>query len=105
CLIREGKVELDHDQLNLRSWLGIPLFEGGNVRGMLAVQSYSPDVHYTPRDQELLTFVSRHIDTALSRRSAADALHAANAELEARVQERTRELDEANAQLWHENFH
>ncbi|CAH2900686.1 MAG: GAF domain/GGDEF domain/EAL domain protein [uncultured Paraburkholderia sp.] len=104
-LIRDGKVELDHDHLNLRSWLGVPLFEAGKVRGMLAVQSYSTDVQYTPRDQELLTFVSRHIDTALSRRSAADALYAANLELEARVQERTRELDRANAQLLHENFH
>lgn len=104
-LINEGKIELESNHLNLRSWLGIPLFEGGAVRGMLAVQSYSTDVRYTLRDQELLTFVSRHIDTALSRRSAADALHAANLELEARVQDRTRELDKANAQLLHENFH
>ncbi|WP_409932377.1 EAL domain-containing protein [Paraburkholderia sp. BCC1886] len=104
-LIREGRIEVDHDRLHLRSWLGIPLFEGGIVRGMLAVQSYSDDVRYTARDQELLTFVSRHIDTALSRRSAADALHASNLELEARVQDRTRELDRANAQLLFENYH
>ncbi len=72
---------------------------------MLAVQSYSPRVRYSLRDQELLTFVSRHIDTALSRRSAAEALHAANLELEERVQNRTRELDDANARLQHENSH
>lgn len=87
------------------SWLGIPLFDGDTVRGVLAVQSYSADIHYSLRDQELLTFVSRHIDTALSRRSAAEAIHTANMQLEARVQDRTRELDHANAKLQHENAH
>ncbi|WP_240655415.1 EAL domain-containing protein [Paraburkholderia phosphatilytica] len=104
-MIDAGLIEFDTGNINLRSWLGVPLFEGEVVRGMLAVQSYSTDVRYTLRDQDLLTFVSRHIDTALARRSAADALHAANVELEARVQDRTRELDRANAQLLHENFH
>jgi diguanylate cyclase (GGDEF)-like protein len=41
----------------------------------------------------------------LSRRSAAEAIHIANVRLEARVQDRTRELDNANAKLQHENFH
>ncbi|MDE1178984.1 EAL domain-containing protein [Paraburkholderia sp.] len=103
-LVLTGEIHLD-EQINLRSWLGIPLFEDDVVRGVLAVQSYSDHVHYTARDQELLTFVSRHIDTALSRRSAADALHAANLELEERVRDRTRQLDLANAKLLHENFH
>jgi diguanylate cyclase (GGDEF)-like protein len=75
------------------------------VRGVLAVQSYSSQVTYTLRDQELLTFVSRHIDTALTRRSAAEAIHNANLRLEARVHDRTRELDHANAKLQHENSH
>jgi diguanylate cyclase (GGDEF)-like protein len=104
-LIKEGAFDIEHDEVRLRSWLGIPLFDGDVVRGVLAVQSYSPLVRYTQRDQELLTFVSRHIDTALSRRRDAEALHAANLELEARVQARTRELDEANARLLYENSH
>jgi diguanylate cyclase (GGDEF)-like protein len=104
-LIAAGEVEVATEMVQLRSWLGIPLFDGDVVRGVLAVQSYSSEVRYSLRDQELLTFVSRHIDTALSRRSAADALHAANLELEARVQKRTRELDNANARLQHENSH
>lgn len=104
-LISEGAFEADSDSVRLRSWLGIPLFDGDVVRGVLAVQSYSPLVRYSLRDQELLTFVSRHIDTALSRRRDAEALHAANLELEARVQARTRELDEVNARLVYENSH
>ncbi|WP_017906797.1 sensor domain-containing phosphodiesterase [Pseudomonas asplenii] len=100
-----GEIDAPQDNVRSHSWLGIPLFDGDMVRGVLAVQSYTAQVHYTQRDQELLTFVSRHIDTALSRRSAAEAIHAANLMLEARVQSRTRELDHANAKLQHENTH
>ena len=99
------ETELAEAHVRSYSWLGIPLFEGDVVRGVLAVQSYTSQVRYTLRDQELLTFVSRHIDTALSRRTAAEAIHAANLKLEARVQNRTRELDHANAKLQHENLH
>jgi diguanylate cyclase (GGDEF)-like protein len=104
-LIAEGEIDMGGPNVQLCSWLGVPLFDGDDVCGMLAVQSYASLVRYSQRDQELLTFVSRHIDTALSRRRAAEALHAANAELEARVQIRTRELDNANARLVHENSH
>jgi diguanylate cyclase (GGDEF)-like protein len=104
-LISCGAIAVSNQTLHPCSWLGVPLFDGDDVHGVLAVQRYGPLVHYLQRDQELLTFVSRHIDTALSRRRAAEALHAANAELEARVQNRTRELDNANARLVHENLH
>lgn len=100
-----GEIQLADEHVRSYSWLGIPLFEDDAVRGVLAVQSYTSQVRYTLRDQELLTFVSRHIDTALSRRTAAEAIHAANLKLEARVQSRTRELDHVNARLQHENFH
>ena len=100
-----GEIEIGNEDNRSSSWLGIPLFEGDDVRGLLAVQSYSPLVSYSLRDQELLTFVSRHIDTALSRRSAAEAVHTDNLRLEARVRDRTRELDQVNARLQHENSH
>ncbi|WP_460043300.1 sensor domain-containing phosphodiesterase [Pseudomonas sp. S2_H01] len=104
-LENSGEITLQNEINRSCSWLGIPLFDGDVVRGVLAVQSYSPQVSYSLRDQDLLTFVSRHIDTALSRRSAAEAIHTANLRLEARVQDRTRELDYANAKLQHENAH
>jgi len=104
-LSADSEIELADEYVRSNSWLGIPLFDGDVVRGVLAVQSYTSQVRYTLRDQELLTFVSRHIDTALSRRTAAEAIHAANLKLEARVQSRTRELDHANAKLQHENSH
>ena len=80
-------------------WLGVPLSRDETVIGAIAVQSYSPHILFDERDQELLTFVARHIGSALSRKRAQESLKAAHAELESRVQARTRELQEANREL------
>ncbi|MFC4728897.1 EAL domain-containing protein [Coralloluteibacterium thermophilus] len=80
-------------------WLGVPLRDGQRTIGVLVVQSYSPDILFSQRDQELLTFVSLHIANGMQRRRAQERLLAAHSELERRVEERTRELAEANAKL------
>ncbi len=80
-------------------WLGVPLTRDGVVEGLIGVQSYTEGVAFTDRDQELLTFVAHHIDAALARKRAQDTLVAAHAELETRVQTRTRELADANREL------
>ncbi len=80
-------------------WLGVPLACAEHTVGALAVQSYSPEHRYTPRDQELLTFVSYHIANALERIRAAESLRRAYANLEHRVGERTRALALANRDL------
>jgi diguanylate cyclase (GGDEF)-like protein len=105
ALVESGEIDLDSENIRTRSWLGIPLFDANVVCGVLVVQSYSTTIRYDSLDQDVLTFVSRHIDTTLARRRAGAAQQAANLELEARVQARTRELDNANARLLHENFH
>ena len=80
-------------------WLGVPLVCTEHTVGALAVQSYSPEHHYTLRDQELLTFVSYHIANALERVRATESLKRAYSNLEHRVGERTRALALANRDL------
>jgi diguanylate cyclase (GGDEF)-like protein len=80
-------------------WLGVPLTRDGVAVGVIAVQSYTPDVAFTQADQELLTFVAHHIDGALARKRAQEYLKAAHAELEFRVEARTQELERANREL------
>ncbi|MCG6116843.1 MAG: EAL domain-containing protein [Aquimonas sp.] len=74
------------------NWLGVPMLADGEVRGMMAVQTYTEAVQFTEADQALLGFVASHILTALDRRRS-------RAELEALVASRTRELAEANRVL------
>ncbi len=80
-------------------WLGVPLKRDNFVVGVIAVQSYTPEISFSPRDQELLTFVAHHIDGALARKRAQEHLKGAHAELEFRVESRTRELEGANREL------
>ncbi|SFK74891.1 bifunctional diguanylate cyclase/phosphodiesterase [Lysobacter sp. cf310] len=80
-------------------WLGVPLFRSDHVVGVIAVQSYSPAIAFTVRDQELLTFVAHHISNGLARKQTQDRLVAAHSELEQRVASRTRELAQANTEL------
>ncbi|RNF84995.1 EAL domain-containing protein [Montanilutibacter psychrotolerans] len=80
-------------------WLGVPLVRNDSVVGVIAVQSYSPAITFSARDQDLLTFVAHHISIGLARKQSQDRLVSAHAELEQRVLDRTRELAQANAEL------
>ena len=81
------------------SWLGVPLSRDDAVVGAIAVQSYTPDVEFTLRDQDLLTFVAHHIGSSLARKRTQEHLKAAHSELEFRVEARTEELAGANREL------
>ncbi|ASR44321.1 hypothetical protein BEN78_14045 [Xanthomonas citri pv. mangiferaeindicae] len=80
-------------------WLGVPLGRDGRPVGVIAVQSYDPQIAFSPNDQALLTFVAHHIDSAMDRKRAQEQLKAAHTELEFRVEARTRELERANREL------
>lgn len=80
-------------------WLGVPLVRDDEVVGAIAVQSYSAEIGFTVDDQRLLTFVAQNIGTGLARQRDQERLRLAHAELERRVEERTRELGELNEQL------
>ncbi len=80
-------------------WLGVPLARENTVVGVIAVQSYTADIAFTLRDQDLLTFVAHHIGGGLARKRAQEHLKAAHSELEFRVEARTEELAGANREL------
>ncbi len=113
-LIEGGEVTSPSSVLGSRSlcWLGVPLMGSAGVIGLVAVQSYRSDLRYDDRDAELLTFVSYQIASSLQRRKQAEALRLWNAELEQRVDVRTRELreqidvrEQIEAQLQHQVMH
>ena len=80
-------------------WLGVPLRGEGGMLGVMAVQTYAESDPYTARDEEILSFVSNHVALALERKHAQDSLRRAYADLERRVDERTRELADTNREL------
>lgn len=85
--------------IQANSWLGSPLVIDGEVYGVIAVQTYGKSAKYTPRDLELMRFVSHHIAVALERKLQAEAIHTYNVQLEERVVARTNELNKVNADL------
>ncbi|AUH52880.1 diguanylate cyclase [Chromobacterium sp. ATCC 53434] len=100
-----GAGDADDGAIRPKSWLGVPLYCGHELLGVLAVQSYESDVVYNFRDQEVLEFVANNIGAALARVRALESLQLAYAELEQRVRERTSELDAVNAQLEFDSLH
>ncbi|HJW45345.1 MAG TPA: EAL domain-containing protein [Lysobacter sp.] len=92
--------------------LGVPMVSEGIVRGAVVVQSYDVSERYGEEDRALLAYMAQHILTALDRKQA-------QAELEHRVTDRTRELamavgelreqirerERAEQQLTHETMH
>lgn len=91
---RSGDIDLQRIGQPAVCWLGVPLRVGDLVIGLVVVQSYREDVIYGPADQELLTFVALQIAYSIHRRRSAVSLQRAYADMELRVDERTRELSE-----------
>ena len=65
-----------------KSWLGVPLKIGGEVTGVLVVQSYTGEVIYDRHDLEVLEYVSQQIGLAIERKQREEALKEALAKAE-----------------------
>jgi GAF domain-containing protein/HPt (histidine-containing phosphotransfer) domain-containing protein/ActR/RegA family two-component response regulator len=78
-LIDQNELEFIGAMAN--DYLGVPLETEGRTVGVLALQSYRPDIAYTQDDEQLVTFVGRHIAAALERTYAAAEIRQRNAEL------------------------
>ena len=71
-MAQDGLIELIGAPSN--EWLGVPLKKGERTFGVLVIQSYQENFHYSEKDRELLTFVSQHIAAALWNTQTARAL-------------------------------
>ena len=64
-------------------WLGVPLISRGKTIGVLAVQSYTGEAHYTVQHRELLEFVSAHVAAAIRSAQATDTMRESEAKYRA----------------------
>ncbi len=55
-------------------WLGVPMMRGEQPLGVIAVQTYDPNIRYTERDKQTLTNISQGVANAIERRRAEAAL-------------------------------
>jgi len=85
-LIAQGKIQGLGSPCH--QWLGVPIKNGEAVNGVLVVQSYNTEISYGEFELELMGFISQHISGVMER-----LLH--NEQLEAAIEERTRELSQA----------
>lgn len=60
-------------------WLGVPLKSGTKTFGVIVVQSYTEAFRYGPKEQEILTFVSQHVASAIEHRTDQEALRRSEA--------------------------
>ena len=55
-------------------WLGAPLKVEGRTIGVMAVQTYQPEIHYTRDDQNFMEFASTQVAQAIERKRSEEAL-------------------------------
>src|SRR5262249_43101321 len=79
-LIQEGEIEAVGPPAV--DWLGVPLRALEKTFGVLVVQSYTESVRFGEQEREVLTFVSRHIASALQRKKEEEARKSAETDLE-----------------------
>ena len=88
ALQRSGDITEATGDLSFNSWLGVPLHINSQIGGVLTVQSYDSGVAYQASDAHLLSFVARHVSTAIERKQSFEALRAAHMELERETRQR-----------------
>ncbi|KAF0111832.1 MAG: multi-sensor hybrid histidine kinase [Chloroflexi bacterium] len=80
-LLESGEVELIGAKPV--DWLGVPLKVNEQVIGVMATQSYSPEIHFNEKDAELLAFVSTQVAQAIERKRTEEALSKSEADMRA----------------------
>ncbi|WP_440054418.1 diguanylate cyclase domain-containing protein [Pseudoalteromonas sp. T1lg65] len=81
------------------SWLGAPLKTASGVIGLIACQAYNHSYEFNYEDVELISFVSNQVASVLQTHLANQALKTSHQQLEHRVAEKTKELQQTNLHL------
>jgi len=67
-------------------WLGVPLKRGDETIGVMVVQSYDENIRFSPKELQLMTFVSTQVAMAVDRKRAEDMLRSEEARYRALVE-------------------
>jgi PAS domain S-box-containing protein len=97
---REGGLQAP-EGLSL-SWLGVPMIAEDKVLGVICVQSYEQEYLFGENDLRLLSTVAAQVAVGVRNAQLYQQIVRFNAELEERVEGRTRELAEAARELTNE---
>lgn len=81
-----------------RSWLGVPLIQNDQVLGMLSISRLEV-MPFTPEEVEISAIFAGQAGAALGNANLYQQIQLFNQELEARVQERTQDLQKAYSKL------
>jgi len=83
-LVKKGEVELiGAPSLD---WLGVPLKAVSHTFGVLAVQSYAPNVRFGEKEKDILTFVSKQLASAVEHKRSEEALRRSESRYRSLVQ-------------------
>jgi len=91
--------EIDKVGTTSRSWLGVPLITSKETIGVMAVQDYKKEGRYSEHDKDFLASIAGQVAQIVERKQAEEEIRQLNADLEKRVEARTRELRQAQETL------
>lgn len=82
-----------------KAFLAAPLFDQGEVFGVIAIQHYQDKNAYQSKDLELMRFVSHHISMEILRKKVQQQALQSHEALEKMINKRTEELQATNLNL------
>jgi signal transduction histidine kinase len=100
---RDDQAAIGDAMVDIGAAVAVPLISAGCLRGCLLCAEKQSGDGYTRLDLQVLAALGQQTSLAVENAEHHERLSAFNAELEARVEERTRELAEANSQLQQAN--
>ena len=96
-LIKAGQIKEVLGASDFTSWLGAPMISKHAVLGIIVIQSYDPDILYSPKDLKVLQFVADQV--AIAMENAINSKQRREAQV--KLAEQHRVLEQQNNELSH----